>query len=88
MIAYGCSSLCLLCHVLVVAFEKLDIIFLWILKNISKKLEQLSVSMLDQPQISRNVGKAGKVSDTEIIGIILGEVMQLIMYDCFPVIYD
>ena len=49
MIAYGCSSLCLLCHVLVVAFEKLDIIFLWILKNISKKLEQLSVPMLDQP---------------------------------------
>ena len=32
--------------------------------------------------------RAGKVSDTEIIGIILGEVMQLIMYDCFPVIYD
>ena len=49
MIAYGCSSLCLLYHVLVVAFEKLDIIFLWILKNISKKLEQLSVPMLDQP---------------------------------------
>ena len=60
MIAYGCSSLCLLYHVLVVAFEKLDIIFLWILKNISKKLEQLSVSMLDQPQISRNVGKSWK----------------------------
>ena len=49
MIAYGCSSLCLLFHVLVVASEKLDIIFLWILKNISKKLEQLSVPMLDQP---------------------------------------
>lgn len=53
MIAYGCSSLCLLCHVLVVALGRSDIIFLWILKNISKNLEQLSI-------------RAGKVSNTDI----------------------
>ena len=75
MIAYGCSSLCLLCHVLVVALGRSDIIFLWILKNILKKFR--TTQRFDVGQKSKYqemLVRAGKVSNTdiEVIGNLRG----------------